>query len=449
MHGELDARPEDWPALQSILDREEQQRREAEEDDVPLVTTKNKKRKAVSSLASAVDDTHNPLYALHYHALSAEVKAALLYLHTCWMLHDDNIHAAVAEGAMRDTAEAAYGRDDANRRYWLFTHCEWGESRVHLYRETDAAAEEEYGWELLASNRDQLEEALALLQVQSSDNSRTLAYRIQYEALEFMGQSTARAAAAQSVTRSLGLSSLCAMCLLCTSDREGRLAERRQRRATRMELDLHNIIGADAVGDSGLGRARRARKQINYAEMEAGDVDRMAEEDERAAKESASELAERRRNGRGRRGQPVAQAALEAEQDQKWREEDEEELYAAKVMHAQQVSGEAEEHEQPTAQQQPAAEEPQTERSVEEQLWESALTNDQQPELDTVQTAHTQNGDSHLQPAAGGQTERQEADRYQLDATGSGDKIFGGPVSASADNNGLVPSPADAAPPPS
>ena len=215
VHGELDARPEDWPALQSILDREEQQRREAEEDDVPLAkATSNKKRKAASSLTAAVDDSHSPLYALHYHALSAELKAALLYLHTCWMLHDDNIHAAVAEGAMRDTAEAAYGRDDADRRYWLFTHCEWGESRVHLYRETDAAAEAEYSWELLASNREQLEEALALLQVQSSDNSRTLAYRIQFEALEFMGQSRSphchglATSSSQFITRSLGLSSL-------------------------------------------------------------------------------------------------------------------------------------------------------------------------------------------------------------------------------------------------
>ena len=187
-HDELDARREDWPTLQSILDREEQQRREAEDDDLPVAKVKSKKRKAAVSLA-AVDDSHSPVYFSHYHTLSADVKAALLYLNTCWMLHDANIHAAIAESQMRDTAASAYGHDDADRRYWLFVHCEWGENRVHLYRETDANQEDEYRWELLACNRDELEEALAVVMVQTSSSSRALAQRIQYEALEYMGRS--------------------------------------------------------------------------------------------------------------------------------------------------------------------------------------------------------------------------------------------------------------------
>ena len=185
-HDELEARREDWPTVQSILDSEEQQRREAEEDDLSIATVKSRKRKAAAALA-ATDDSHNPVYSMHYHSLSPEVKAALLYLNTCWMLHDHNIHAMIAESQLRDTPASAYGQDDADRQYWLFTHCDWGEKRVHLYRETDAHNEQEYRWEVLASNRDQLEEALAVLMVQTSANSRTLVYRIQYEALEYMG----------------------------------------------------------------------------------------------------------------------------------------------------------------------------------------------------------------------------------------------------------------------
>ena len=194
-HDELDARREDWPTVQSILDREEQQRREAEEEDQPIAKVKSKKRKAAVAALPAVDDSHNPVHSLHYHALSAHVKAALLYLNTCWMLHDSAIHALVADSQMRDSPASAYGSDDAGRRYWLFIHCEWGESRVHLYRETGAKQqqqqqqeeEEQYRWELLASNRDQLEEALAVLMVQTSADSQALVQRIQYEALAYMG----------------------------------------------------------------------------------------------------------------------------------------------------------------------------------------------------------------------------------------------------------------------
>ena len=195
-HDELDARREDWPAVQAILDREDRETREAEEDDelpVAKLKSNSKKRKAVTASADSSDDSHSPVYPLHYHALSAALKAALLYLHTSWMLHDHAIHAAIAEGPLRDTAEATemYGLDDQDRRYWLFPHCEWGESRVHLYRETMGAGqqqEERYSWELLACTRDQLEEQLAVLMVQTADSSRALAHRIQYEALEYMGQ---------------------------------------------------------------------------------------------------------------------------------------------------------------------------------------------------------------------------------------------------------------------
>ena len=199
-HDELDARREDWPTVQSILDREEQQRREAEDEELPIAKVKSKKRKAAVALA-ATDDSHNPVYSLHYHALSANAKAALLYLNTCWMLHDDNVHGLIAESQMRDTAASAYGQDDAGRRYWLFIHCEWGENRVHLYRETDGEKEAGYRWELLACNRDQLEEALAVLMVQTSADSRALAHRIQYEALEYMGHTQHNTRSYQATTR--------------------------------------------------------------------------------------------------------------------------------------------------------------------------------------------------------------------------------------------------------
>ena len=217
-HEELNARREDWPTVQSILDREEQQRREAEEDDQPVAKVKSKKRKVESTtLAATGDDSYSPVHSLHYHTLSSEVKAALLYLHTSWMLHHDSIHAVIAGSAMRDMPASAYGSDDTGRRYWLFLHCEWGESRVHLYRETDAKQEGDYRWELLACNREQLEGALAVLMVQSSADSRQLAQRIQYEALAYMGQRTPHTAHQHSPYRGLLANPACSSIHPCRS----------------------------------------------------------------------------------------------------------------------------------------------------------------------------------------------------------------------------------------
>ena len=328
--------------MQSILDREERQRREAEEDDVPLAKAKSRKRKSVA--LAATDDSHNPVYFTHYHTLSADLKVALLYLNTCWMLHDANIHATIAESQMRDTPASAYGVDDEDRRHWLFIHCEWGENRVHLYRETDSGGDDGCRWELLASSRDQLEVELAVLMVQTSANSRALVRRIQYEALEFMGQHNSSHATAHSVSRvtmtgsshflTHSFFSALHCCRLFSSDREGRLAERRQRRATRMDIDLHNIISADA-DEGGGGRARRARKQVNYAELDNGDVDRMADEEETAAVTAAREAVEKRKNSRdatgGRRGRLQGQSRQRQRQvddEEEWTgSEAEQELY--------------------------------------------------------------------------------------------------------------------------
>lgn len=102
-HDELDARREDWSTVQSILDREEQQRRDINDDDeLPVAAVHSRKRKAAVALSVGMDDSHNPTYSLHYHALSGDVKAALLYLHCCWMLHDHNVHGVIAESALRD-----------------------------------------------------------------------------------------------------------------------------------------------------------------------------------------------------------------------------------------------------------------------------------------------------------------------------------------------------------
>ena len=94
-----------------------------------------------------------------------------------------------------------------------------------------------------------------------------------------------------------------------------------------MDLDTHNIITPLTEAEEGVGRARRARKQVNYAELEAGDVDAMAEEEEDAAAKAAKEAADKRRSGGagGRRGRRGGQQRQEQQQDEEWAEEKESE----------------------------------------------------------------------------------------------------------------------------
>ena len=120
-----------------------------------------------------------------------------------------------------------------------------------------------------------------------------------------------------------------------------------------MDLDLHNIISADGDGDGGGGRPRRAaRKPINYAELDAGEVDRIAEEEEDAAKTAATELADRRKSGRetGRRGRPSGrdhrQQQLEDGEGSEWEAEEEEEVYATAGTEQQEQLLDAEDHSQ-------------------------------------------------------------------------------------------------------
>ena len=140
----------------------------------------------------------------------------------------------------------------------------------------------------LASSRDELEVAATLLMVQRSAAAHALVQRITGEAIE-------------------------------TLEKEGRQAERRQRRAQRLDIDYRNIL---IIGeDEGAGRARRARKPINYKELDEGAIEREAEEAEEQARKDAEEAQQRRaaqRAARAGRRAAVELAEDEDEEEEQW-----------------------------------------------------------------------------------------------------------------------------------
>jgi hypothetical protein len=93
-------------------------------------------------------------------------------------------------------------------------------------------------------------------------------------------------------------------------DREGKLAERRQRRAAR-DIDYRNILIIGGDDDGGGGRSRRQRKQINYKEMDEGDITLDEEERDDRTEDSKKHLR--------------MQQEAEEEEDEEYREEVEDE----------------------------------------------------------------------------------------------------------------------------
>ena len=132
-HSELDARREDWPAIDDAIRQDEEEEDEDEDDRAAeeegaavgskpptasaFFSMKKRKRPARSSRHDSGD--HHPLWSAHYHALSPAVKCLLLYLHTCWMLQDSAVHDFISEEQLRSSEP--YGTDDAGRRYHLFS----------------------------------------------------------------------------------------------------------------------------------------------------------------------------------------------------------------------------------------------------------------------------------------------------------------------------------------
>jgi hypothetical protein len=148
---ELDARREDWPAIEDAIRQDEEE--EAEEDGAETAEEEKKAANSAAPSASAFfsmkkrkrpahfsrfdNGDHHPLWSAHYHALSPAVKCLLLYLHTSWMLQDNAVRDFISEDALRSSQ--AYGTDDAGRRYHLFSQQQQAAALLAVRQQVQAA----------------------------------------------------------------------------------------------------------------------------------------------------------------------------------------------------------------------------------------------------------------------------------------------------------------------